>query len=103
MTTELMQKLKDAGFPLYPLMADCPILTDMDAEPTLSELIQACPKSIKDGDSEPYNFEYFFTLFSDIVGEWNCGYEYCEDFYGSVGAGKTPEEAVAELWLILKK
>ena len=85
MTYELVKQLKEAGFYLqenkgtpYP--------------PTLSELIEACG-------------EGYFNLNSTKSGK---GYDnHWAAYFGenpeAKGLGKTPEEAVAKLWLALNK
>lgn len=55
--------------------------------PTLSELIEAC------GDCG-------FALIQ-AGKEWRAYSGYADDDYSFDGQGKTPEEAVAKLWLIL--
>lgn len=90
-TYELAKKLKDAGFPQYnhspeyrgDRLNESP---NIPYEPTLSELIEACG----DGFINLYNFGSFWqTNFKDgMAGET---------------AGKTPEEAVANLWLKLNE
>ena len=98
MKYELAKKLKDAGFPY-----DWSRMEDHDPEllvktwymygkgysPTLEELIEACGKNI--------NF-YLKENWSDIEFlNW-------EAFGGAkTGNGKTPTEAVANLWLELNK
>lgn len=104
-TYELAKKLKDAEFPLNPnrdwdkcdfAWLPCNEITKSEREklwiPTLSELIEACELS-KSID---------FALFH--WGNWVCGdrAEYEGDWIVRA-EGKTPEEAVANLWLELNK
>lgn len=89
MKYELIKKLKDAG------LGDgsfgfidgtkVPILSGL----SLSELIEAC------GDS----FEGLTMEHSHTGNEWNA----LAFHLGQHGHGKTPEEAVANLWLELNK
>ena len=102
MDYELTKKLKHAGFPLseYPetligIRGSEPLkLKGIIQEPTLSELIDACGKN--------------FPKLSNEYGEWECGeMEYCCGEHGysweTITLGKTPEEAVARLWLKLNE
>ena len=101
MTYETAKKLKDAGFPqatggfyYWSREEDCnkgQLITPFYDErtithtikiPTLSELIKACGNE-------------FEQLYKDAVG-WGAVAE-------KIGLGKTPEEAVANLWLKLEK
>jgi hypothetical protein len=109
MNYELAKQLKDAGFPqntdnqvLHPFFCTgwdkgnkC-TKKDQCTVPTLSELIEACGGEFLD--------------LSTIEGKdyvWEaCGKYYCCDEHGEgrkFGEGKTPEEAVAKLWLELNK
>jgi len=95
MNYELAQKLKEAGFPKdnfiihYP-NKKYPKREGQSGTPTLSELIEACSHS-------------FFALFEG-VGNWVAYVGYMENgSYEKMGKGKTPEEAVANLWLELNK
>lgn len=97
MTTELIQQLKDAGFPLNILT---PLYPDVYAEPTLSELIDACYKTNKIVCAG-------FTLMKQPSSD---GTWYAR-MMGSVvppegdftGTGSTPEEAVIKLYLKLNE
>lgn len=112
---ELCKKLKDCGFPQdhVVLMKSCPHYAVSNKKypkgdytrscgcflvrPTLSELIEACPKNYK---KEDY-FDGDFTLkwWGDDMG-WHVGYEQSDGWYeGAEGEGKTPEEAVADLFI----
>lgn len=107
MNYELAKELKDAGFPQEaprePFCKECNLpaeyVRDFKHEkeyirvPTLSELIEACPRQIDDGD---------FCLRSYSSGEWTAGYYRFED-WSILEDGPTPEEAVARLWLALNK
>jgi len=104
MEYELAKKLKEAGFPNIRIgdyfehrvgshsddrggESDYPCYCNEDKFPTLSELIEACGKR-------------FLWLKKDYDnGEW-----YAEGYaLGIVHLCKTPEEAVANLWLELNK
>lgn len=87
---ELAQQLKDAGFPFKP--AHCSFdkiiyFSEPKLEPTLSELIAAC------GDG-------FYSLVYALENDWRCFSER-EGDYIDTADGKTPEEAVARLYLAL--
>ena len=86
----LAKQLKDSGFPYEWCNDDSPCLIGQDdvsdCFPTLSELIEACGAKN-------------FKLTIDTFGESNA-YSY---IYAKTGKGKTPEEAVANLWLELNK
>lgn len=88
MDHELLRQLRDSGYPLkpYPEWAaakDGPMAPEF-ISPTLEELIKAC------GDA-------FYRLDRTPIGTWCAfGAEMIDD-----GAGDTPTEAVARLWLAL--
>lgn len=109
MTYELAKQLKDAGFSfvvyLFHGKAKEPYIiqntTELDGItyflPTLSELIEACPRQ--------FGTRGVFTLASSNGGEnWAASYH---DFLKNNSwfhfFGPTPEEAVARLWLALNK
>lgn len=115
MNYELAKKLKDAGFPQVGRFGEgvqyvyepklkkyilCGSLESYDIDPehiyvpTLSELIEACGNGLQSLINNFYNKEkgwIAFTNRKDSVGErmeiW----------------GKTPEEAVANLWFALQE
>ena len=109
MNYELAKKLKDAGFPM-PLSAIDERVREAFGEngkvylfPTLSELIEACGKDfdsleyVKQGTEEPSN-----TFWLEEQGRWIAT---ASDEDGNTMediASKTPEEAVANLWLALQ-
>lgn len=98
MNYELAKKLKDNGFPnseKWVIKNDI-ITLDSPFSLSLSELIEAC------GDR--------FSSINKINGEWvavNCktieDEESIEFDFKNHSFGKTPEEAVANLWLELNK
>jgi len=117
---KLAKQLKEAGFP-QDLSEDVEfgdinkigfLTNDGIYVPTLSELIEACVKKITEltTDREEHWFELYFNTDPDnrkIITEWGAGHSFGEDrdnlrerenFFG-----KTPEEAVAKLWLKLNK
>lgn len=123
MNYELAKELKDAGFPQigdgYALVTAkgegeimhsipwCQYVMrpvgdsyEVFYAPILSELIDGCGPVQKDGEKR-YEF-----LLSFSVESWFAGY-YDEHFvyHPTIenGEGKTPEEAVARLWLALNK
>lgn len=101
MNYELCKKLKDAGFPQNTLLgifedASGPLLKEecpktwgnTVAYPSLAELIEAC------GDG-------FGLLVKD--DGWTAANGSAEGTWYDQTSGKTPEEAVANLWLELNK
>ena len=98
MNYELAKKLKDAGFSQGKSGSsdNCDIhwhrdmndITNPNTEvyfPTLSELIEACG-------------ERFSKMTRSQIGVW-----YCSEKGHKRSVGKTPEEAVANLWLKLNE
>lgn len=93
MNYELAKQLKDNGFPL-PTSGYS--VSDKDGEntlqiPTLSELIDACGINI-------YTLEH-----NNLTTDNECWYANSGSYPGGSHRGKTPEEAVAKLWLKLNK
>lgn len=87
-TYELAKQLKDAGFPLKSSShehVDGVIFDDGEYYkiPTLSELIEACNS-------------VFFVL-EKLKDGWGCNDHYIRE------TGKSPEESVANLWLLINK
>jgi hypothetical protein len=105
MTYELAKELKDAGFSQkqfgnahYILDGKEPCFT-----PTLSELIEACGDNLDNirapfgdpDDNDGSDFDIEWRAFSNRI-------DFRTAIYTKVqGAGSTPEEAVAKLWLAL--
>jgi hypothetical protein len=99
----LAKELKDAGFPQNGKSCDThsdinhSTLVERFVHPTLSELIEACPKQMGTAT---------FVLGSANQGQaWVACYF---DFRANRGAelnetGQTPDEAVARLWLALHR
>ncbi len=130
MTYELAKQIKDAGFPQgggsYIEEDGAEVWLDEESfdydsycfEPTLEELIEACSKELIsenlntritgfDRDSKK-DTEHLFEI--GWSGEaWYADYSFYDsvamDINGKVleGWGKTPEVAVAKLWLALNK
>jgi len=99
MNYELAKKLKDAGFPQIEHYDETDDLLQFHINnefisiPTLSELIDACGDGFRFliHEKDPRSLK-----------EWRCNNdksEWKEDGFW----GKTPEEAVANLWLALNK
>ena len=103
MNYELCKKLKDAGFPqtwpkpdfleIHDAVEISKIYEKYPNEfnpyrPTLSELIEAC------GDE--------FPVLTKEKKEWLCMDVYCGNLVDVLSRGLTPQEAVANLWLVLK-
>jgi hypothetical protein len=103
MDNSLAKDLKDAGFPQSGKSCDThsdindSTLVEQFVHPTLSELIEACPKQMGSAT---------FVLGSANQGKaWVACYF---DFRANRGAelnesGQTPDEAVARLWLALHR
>ena len=103
MDNSLAKELKDAGFPQNGKSCDThsdindSTLVERFVRPTLSELIEACPKQMGTAT---------FVLGSANQGQaWVACYF---DFRANRGAklnetGQTPDEAVARLWLALHR
>lgn len=102
MNYELAKKLKDAGFPQgkngnfsISVSSSIPVDSELPYIPTLSELIEACVKLSATGD---FHLEHNSVSKRHSAG-WGAsvdcfkGNEYID--------GKTPEEAIARLWLSL--
>jgi len=91
MTYALAKQLKDAGFPIR---KTCLCEEDVCVHieyPTLSELIEACGDSF--GELNHYRNSRDWEAISE---NWQD-----EQGVGRMTSGKTPEEAVAKLWLAL--
>lgn len=110
MNYELAKQLKDAGFLKIILCGredahEIKGCGECDAEhyPTLSELIEACPKLRKLEDEK---YDGYLALHARDNG-WEAGYTrfYAyEGYYMEIEQqGSSPEEAVAKLWLELNK
>ncbi len=113
MDYELAKELKDAGFPIRILTEeelghtedpdDCPISPSVEEDfdgtvyftPTLSELIEAC------GDKIHGISRYHNGVYTD--GWFACGLLNDVDSFTDKFQGKTPEEAVARLFLYLNR
>lgn len=97
MTYELTKELKDAGFPILDFICEEVIHTADSCEhcravtPNLSELIKAC------GDRF---YSIFVSQYTKTDRLWIA--ETFENDWIQT-SGKTPEEAVAKLWLTLNK
>lgn len=126
MDFELAKKLKQAGFGkdckgVLPIMGrwvtqdnepiwDLSLLKKEDIYiPTLEELIEAFNETKIDNDGDEY-IESSFGMLRMNLDEWiahpSDDYSYIKEggrYSNFVGKGKTPIEAVAELWLKLNK
>lgn len=105
MNYSLAKELKDAGFEQHlDQYDDCnnwcvhtntfalrPEIRESACAPTLSELIEACGKELK--NLHHYNGSYENT--------WVCNFTTDGKTMEWHGEGHTPEEAVARLWLAL--
>jgi len=94
MNYELAKKLKEAGFPVkYP--DNLFVEGEKSAYiPTLSELIKACVTNKEERCIYRLDYDWFERQWEASAGAPD------EHF---AGFGKTPEEAVAKLWLGLNK
>lgn len=96
MNFELAKQLKDAGFPQNTKHKNITKLNGVVGVPTLSELIEVCPKVFK---GEKFTLDWW-----DIEKQWRAWYEFIDGFGDGPSAyGETPEIAVANLYLELKK
>ena len=96
MNYELAKELKDGGFPLHSNENISVFNVDdvIYATPTLSELIEAC------GEDFSYMDGKFRLQKCNECKDWIAhGFSKKDELI--VGEGKTPEEAVARLWLKL--
>ena len=111
MNYELAKESQDAGFPYRDSVLHVTLDGTFIKVPPLSELIEACAKPIRFGE-RPYPI-LFASINLDTLplsNKWIAA-----DYDGSFGdswidghlnfccEGKTPEEAVARLWLALNK
>lgn len=114
MNYDLAKKLKEAGWPQETKKGEkiwriiCEGTPDVAYEepcyaPTLSELIEACDLTRKKS-LDGYLF-VDFHIRVDNTSLWRCGLQLKdgEKCFSDEGYGKTPEEAVANLWLKLNK
>lgn len=92
MTYELAKKLKDAEFKQGNVNGqECDEFIKGCYVPTLSDLIEAC------GDR-------FGTLENKWMLGWECKEQFAFNTISDIAIiGKTPEEAVAKLWLEINK
>ena len=106
MNYKLAKQLLKAGFP-QPKYFTAGNYHEKNEEmifiPTLSELIKACPKEVKAPNHNTKAQKPIEHLFRLGWGDgWYAGYEFYESSIIELyGWGKTPEEAVARLWLQL--
>lgn len=100
MNYALAKQLKDSGFPNREHLATGVAVNDNGAwiSPTLSELIEACPRIIENQDD--YYCWFFLNCFHDA---WFAGYQEDDREPEIRVEGATKEEAVAKLWLELNK
>lgn len=91
MNNELVKKLSDAGF------------KGLKGRSTLIELIEACIGDKPNSFYLEFNDEWAVYEEPNKEGKWKCRYydRTPVGFYEIFG--DTPEEAVAELWLVLNK
>jgi len=106
MDYKLAKQLQDAGFPIDRnwMVKDPQAITDIflpELAPTLSELIEACGRDFQILCCDVHNFEREDKKW--FAGEDDCGDNspILRQMYEPHGLGKTPEEAVARLWLRL--
>jgi hypothetical protein len=109
MNYELAKELKDAGFPQQ-LRAGTMLRKNSGPEntdayaPTLEELIEACPKRLTEEGAKDVHFSLTWQYMVLRGGDcWVAEYIIDELAMGDTGFGDTPDEAVAQLWLVLKK
>ena len=116
MTYDLAKKLKDAGFPqedtewywgkewgspkVFTFHKNASWDRENEqscAKPTLSELIEACPR-FQEGENE-----YWFSIQWQNSGGWRAGYLRYDTWHDSIGEGATPEEEVVNFYLEINK
>lgn len=95
MDYSLAKRLKDSGFPQvgYPVGIGTEDNPETAVIPSLEEFIEACGEGY-------HNLERGINSY---IGNWYCNF-YDDDgqtFWSS--SGKTPKEAVANLWLLLNE
>ncbi len=99
MDYELAKKLKDVGFPQIGLDDYCrstsSVGEDFAYEPDLSELIEACGDRFSHLSKDPERKEWGAAVWEDMANP--------ESAKQISKLGKTPSEAVANLYLELKK
>ncbi len=114
MDYELAKELKDEGFPqksgnhlsdaknckAHGCMKGLPLSCHTAYLPTLSELIEACGEEFDSLDAPVWDLEKNPTWEASAMYDPH-SLELPEIFYEE--RGKTPEEAVARLWLALNK
>lgn len=76
--------------------------------PTLSGLIEACGRRFEwlglySAIPYGYNNDLYFNKDKWVCGKWNCPIYHEGDYFTEDSRGHTPEEAIANLWLILNK
>lgn len=106
MNYELAKELKDAGFPqghsgMYPPDQKEHDLHALAYVPTLEELIEACGDKILVLKHTPSN--YHGDPESTPMNWFAWGGEDRGNYFSFQHSGYTPTEAVAHLWLALKK
>lgn len=103
MTYELINQLKEAGFPFRHAKTSDDILYTVGevplAIPTLSELIEACGDGLDSLQKGSWKGSGKWLAYKSYWDDVDNHYEPQEP----VGRGNTPEEAVANLWLELNK
>lgn len=106
MTHELLKQLKEAGFPLKYAQSPHEIVNGCQFDdgsigyfPDLSELIEACGKPfvLHSPNSTEVGEMYWWNRSDDWIAFYQAPNPQIE------AKGKTPEEAVAKLWLALNK
>lgn len=100
MNYELASELKEARFPIHEYSGEyescyCGAESSKECVPTLEELIEACGDRVK-------RIEKKRSLWHAVEADECC--DDPRDYFGYCHtSGKTPEEAVARLWLALNK
>jgi hypothetical protein len=105
MKYELAKKLKDAGFPqdLFITRSHVAENREIVMIPTLSELIEACGDKAITIQNRKDAFGFDAGLGLNDLFQWHANAQFGEDggFNNLTGNGETPEEAVANLWLLI--
>ncbi len=105
---EICKQLKEVGFPcsdswhIGTPYKDGSFEWFDGEEPTLSELIEACGDDFI-GLNRNFNDDKAKWYADTRTHECNCGKPECRGFNWECECGETPEEAVAKLYLEIKK
>jgi hypothetical protein len=102
LSKELIQELKEAGFHIQTAVhvENKKGRVELIA-PTLSELIEACPETLEEVGAPDGRFTLSWGYQRDRGNCWIAWYDVEGHTMGNEGYGDAPDEAVANLWLVL--